>query len=204
MALQPTLRPFILGNPAAPHTLDIFLDYVCPFSRKMSNNLNATVKPLIENGGKYDGKVKAIIRQQVQPWHSSSTLVHEIVLAVVRVSPEKFWEFHLALMNGQEDFYDIPSSKRTPTETRSKLIELALPIVGEDKKGELHDLLSHKTTPNGGTAVTDELKYTIKFSRQNSIHVSPTVLWDGLVAGEISSGWGEKEWTTFLESKVLI
>jgi len=184
--------------------LDIFLDYVCPFSRKMSNNLNATVKPLIENGGKYDGKVKAIIRQQVQPWHSSSTLVHEIVLAVVRVSPEKFWEFHLALMNGQEDFYDIPSSKRTPTETRSKLIELALPIVGEDKKGELHDLLSHKTTPNGGTAVTDELKYTIKFSRQNSIHVSPTVLWDGLVAGEISSGWGEKEWTTFLESKVLI
>ena len=24
MALQPTLRPFILGNPAAPHTLDIF------------------------------------------------------------------------------------------------------------------------------------------------------------------------------------
>lgn len=24
MALQPTLRPFILGDPAAPHTLDIF------------------------------------------------------------------------------------------------------------------------------------------------------------------------------------
>ena len=24
MALQPTLRPFVLGNPAAPHTLDIF------------------------------------------------------------------------------------------------------------------------------------------------------------------------------------
>ena len=28
---------------------------------------------------------------------------------------------------------------------------------------------------------------TVKFSRQNSIHVSPTVLWDGLVAGDISS-----------------
>ena len=66
-------------------------------------------------------------------------------------------------MNGQEDFYDIPSSKRTPTETRGKLIELALPIVGEDKKGKLHDLLAHKTTPNGGTAVTDELKYTSAF-----------------------------------------
>jgi len=204
MALQPTLRPFVLGNPAAPHTLDIFLDYVCPFSRKMTNNFNTSVKPLIEKGGKYDGKVKAIIRQQVQPWHGSSTFVHEVALAVARVSPEKFWEFHIALMDAQENFYDIPSSNRTPTETRAKLVELALPIIGADKKEVLTDLLTHKTTPNGGTAVTDELKYTIKFSRQNSIHVSPTVLWDGLVAGDISSSWGEKEWTAFLNSKVLV
>ena len=28
---------------------------------------------------------------------------------------------------------------------------------------------------------------TVKFSRQNSIHVSLTLLWDGLVAGDISS-----------------
>ena len=48
----------------------------------MTNNFNTSVKPLIENGGKYDGKVKAIIRQQVQPWHGSSTFVHEIALAV--------------------------------------------------------------------------------------------------------------------------
>ena len=66
-------------------------------------------------------------------------------------------------MNGQEDFYDIPSSKRTPTETRAKLVELALPIVGADKKDALTVLLAHKTTPNGGTAVTDELKYTSTF-----------------------------------------
>ena len=51
-------------------------------SRKMTHNLDTVVKPLIEKGGKYDGKVKVIIRQQVQPWHSSSTLVHEIALAV--------------------------------------------------------------------------------------------------------------------------
>lgn len=66
-------------------------------------------------------------------------------------------------MNGQEDFYDIPSSSRTPTQTRAKLVDLALPIVGPDKKGALTDLLIHKTTPNGGTAVTDELKYTSTF-----------------------------------------
>lgn len=44
----------------------------------------------------------------------------------------------------------------------------------------------------------------VKFSRQNGIHVSPTVLWDGLVANEISSSWGEKEWTEFLAAKILV
>ena len=157
----------------------------------MTNNLEASVKPLIEKGGKYNGKVKVIIRQQVQPWHNASTLVHEAILAVspckplvstglngirsdrfmtspfpqvVRLCPEKFWEFHVALMNGQEDFYDIPAASRTPTQTRAKLIELALPIIGEDKKGALTDLLTHKTTPNGGLAVTDELKYTSRLT----------------------------------------
>ena len=66
-------------------------------------------------------------------------------------------------MNAQEDFYDIPSSNRTPTETRAKLVDIALPIIGADKKDALTDLVAHKSTPNGGTAVTDELKYTSTF-----------------------------------------
>ena len=86
---------------------------------------------------------------------------------------------------------------------------------------QFKELLKLKSTPNGGVAVTDDLKYTstsmklvqwitsekersVKFSRQNGIHVSPTVLWDGLVANEISSSWGEKEWNGFLEAKVRV
>lgn len=88
---------------------------------------------------------------------------------------------------------------------------------------DFKELLKLKSTPNGGTSVTDDLKYTstscfplvlilgsldricstVKFSRQNGIHVSPTVLWDGLVANEISSSWGEKEWNEFLAAKVV-
>ncbi|KAL5487984.1 hypothetical protein ACEPAI_6092 [Sanghuangporus weigelae] len=59
-------------------------------------------------------------------------------------------------------------------------------------------------TPNGGIAVTDELKYNIKFGRQNGIHVSPTVLWDGLVANEISSSWTEQDWNDFFKAKVIV
>ena len=78
-------------------------------------------------------------------------------------------------MEGQEDFYDIPSSNRTPTQTRAKLVELALPVVGADKKEVLIDLLTHKTTPNGGTAVTDELKYTSTSGRVFVIEASLTI-----------------------------
>ena len=70
-------------------------------------------------------------------------------------------------MDGQEDFYDIPSSQRTPTQTRIKLVDLAVLIVGEDKRDKLIDLVSHKTTPNGGNSVTDELKYTSMFLLPN-------------------------------------
>lgn len=95
-------------------------------------------------------------------------------------------------------------------------------IPDKSKVGEIKELLKLKSTPNGGVAVTNDLKYTskfkrlevnsaslrrfslVKYSRQNGIHVSPTALWDGLVANEISSSWGEKEWSEFLAEKVTV
>ncbi|KZV76024.1 hypothetical protein PENSPDRAFT_646574 [Peniophora sp. CONT] len=206
MALQPSFRACIVaGSPAAPHTLDIFLDYVCPFSGKMTRAIDSVLKPLLDVGGQYEGKVKVIFRNQVQPWHSASTLVHEAGVAVTMVAPEKFWPFTVLLMNRQEEFYDIPTSKLTPVQIRELLADVAAKSGLDDSELKaFKDALVLKSTPNGGTSVTDALKYTIKFSRQNSIHVSPTVLWDGLVANEISSSWGEKEWTEFLAAKVSV
>ncbi|KAF4575232.1 hypothetical protein EYR40_005032 [Pleurotus pulmonarius] len=203
MALQPTLRPLIVaGSYEAPHTLEIFLDYVCPFSAKMSGAIETVLRPLFGPGGKYEGKVKAIFRPQVQPWHGSSTFTHEAGLAVLRVSPEHFWAFSLALFKRQGEYFDIPTSTLTPLQIRQNLANLAAEVIPSNKVEEFKELLKLKSSPNGGVAVTDDLKYTIKFSRQNGIHVSPTVLWDGLVANEISSSWGEKEWSEFLASKV--
>ena len=56
------------------------VDYVCPYSKKISFALDKVVFPLIQK--QYAGKVKVIFRNQVQPWHASSTLVHEAGLAV--------------------------------------------------------------------------------------------------------------------------
>jgi len=205
MALQPSLWPLIVaGRDSASHTLDMFLDYVCPFSAKMALTIESVLKPLFGTGGQYDGKVKVIIRLQVQPWHGSSTFTHEAALAVARVSPTHFWPFSLALFRKQGDFFDIPTSNQTPLQIRENLANVAAQVIPPDAIDGFKELLKLKGSPNGGVAVTDDLKYNIKFARQNSIHVSPTVLWDGLVAGEISSSWGEKEWKEFLAQKVKV
>ena len=55
----------------------------------MFNTVYTSVKPLVEQ--KYKSKVEIIFRQIVQPWHPSSTLVHEAGVAVLQTDPEKFW-----------------------------------------------------------------------------------------------------------------
>ncbi|KAF9226918.1 hypothetical protein BS17DRAFT_696298 [Gyrodon lividus] len=203
MALQPSLSPMLIaGKFDAPHTLDIFRDNPALSSAKLSRTIDTVLKPWLDKGGKYHGQVKLIMRLQVQPWHASSTFTHEAGIAVARVSPEHFWAFSLKLFENQGDFFDIPTSTMTPLQIREKLADLAAGLVPENKVDEFRELLKLKSTPNGGVAVTDDLKYTIKFSRQNGIHVSPTTLWDGLVANEISSSWGEAEWSKFLSDKV--
>lgn len=67
-------------------------------------------------------------------------------------------------MKNQQDYFDIPSSQRTPIQTREKLAELAKPIIGPNNIEAFNDLLKHKTSPNGGTDVTEDLKYTSSFS----------------------------------------
>ncbi|KAF8961116.1 hypothetical protein BDZ97DRAFT_1258055 [Flammula alnicola] len=205
MSLQPSLRPqIIFGAPDAPHTLDVFLDYVCPYSAKMAFKIDKILKPLFAPGGPYAGKVKLIYRLQVQPWHAMSTLTNEAGLAVLRVSPENFWPFSLSLFQHQEEYFDIPTQDLTSRQVRENLSKLASSILPASAVDQFTDALAFKGAANGGNAVTDDLKYNIKFSRQNSIHVSPSVLWDGLYQKQIESSWEEKDWVEFLAKNVLV
>ncbi|KAJ3516815.1 hypothetical protein NLJ89_g888 [Agrocybe chaxingu] len=201
MALQPSLRPqIILGNPDAPHSLDVFLDYVAKMAFKIDNIL----KPLISEGGPYEGQVKVIFRLHVQPWHSTSTLTNEAGLAALHASPENFWKFSLSLFKHQADYFDVPTQDLTTRQVREKLAELAAETLPADAVARFKDLLAFKGSANGGNAVTDDLKYNIKFSRQNSIHVSPSVLLDGLYQSQIESSWEENQWKDFLAKKITI
>jgi protein-disulfide isomerase len=47
--------------------------------------------------------VQVIFRQQVQPWHPTSTLLHEAALAVERVDKSRFWDFSDVLFERQTE-----------------------------------------------------------------------------------------------------
>jgi hypothetical protein len=57
----------------------------------MFNTVYTSVFPLVKE--KYATKVQFLFRQQIQPWHPSSTLVHEAGVAVLKLQPQRFWEF---------------------------------------------------------------------------------------------------------------
>lgn len=207
MALAPKFAGQKLAagiSPQAVHTLELYLDYVCPFSKKMFNTVYTSVIPLVEK--KYSQKVQIIFRQQVQPWHPSSTLVHEAGVAVLKTDPDKFWHFSKALFDGQTDYFDVNVINETRNATYKRLAKLA-GSAGIDE-AKIYDLLEVSDKPdkdgntNVGNKTTDDLKQLIKAGRLVGIHVSPTVLFNGLVENGISSGFTADEWDEWLQKNV--
>ncbi|KAG8839029.1 hypothetical protein FRB91_007235, partial [Serendipita sp. 411] len=163
MALKPSMSPYlIIGERQAPNTLEMFWDYVCPYSGKSANAMETILKPLLES--KYPNKVKVIFRPQPQPWHSSSTLVHEAGLAVSKVAPNAFWQYSLALFKAQDQFYDVPASTMTPSQIREKLADLGKTsgTLSDQEVEAVKQALVLNTKDgarNGGVSVTDDLKF---------------------------------------------
>lgn len=95
----------------------------------------------------------------------------------------------------------------TRNETYKRLAKLASQSAGVDER-ELYELLAIPTEKgddgslNVGNAVTNDLKTVIKMARLVGVHVSPTVIFDGVVAGEVSSSWTLEQWLEYLRKSV--
>ncbi|KAK0545859.1 hypothetical protein OC846_005499 [Tilletia horrida] len=221
MALPPNLASLALGKATAQHTLEFWLDYVCPFSAKQLFGLQEHVFPLIfGQGAKYQDRVKLVIRPIPQPWHATSTYTHEAALASTQLSPavstddvkqNGFWLTSLALMREQKTFFDVPAKDKTAEQIRdelSKLVSEALSTVSASDKpvnakaDDVRALLTVQGDGNAGSKVIPDLKYCVKMGRQNSIHVTPSVTFNGLLVSDISSSFGAKEWQEWLEKNV--
>ena len=195
------------GVPPQPHTLEVFLDYTCPFSAKQFHTLYHVVAPLIRAEPRWASRLQLVFRQQVQPWHPSSTLVHEAAVAVLQAAPEKFWAFSDALFQNQKDYFDVNVVAEPRNQTYRRLARLAAESVGVDED-DIYRRLAIPDKPaddgslNVGNAVTNDLKVLIKIARLLSVHVSPTVIFDGVVASDISSSWTKEQWLEWLDKSI--
>ena len=208
MALPPKFSGQLL-NPAsssassAAHTLELYLDYVCPFSAKQFRTFYDSVYPLIQQKYTSPG-IRVIFRQQIQPWHPSSTLTHEAGTAVLRLAPDKFWAFSAKLFEQQKEYFDVNVVNESRNETYKRLAKLAGSVEGIDESKILKMLVvSDKPAEDGGlnvgNEVTDDVKFMVKANRVTGVHVTPTVMWNGVVEGSISSSWTREQWEEWLE-----
>jgi len=174
----------------------------------MFKTVFSDVAPRIRSDPSLAGKVQFLFRQQVQPWHPSSTLTHEAGLAVNRLAPGRFWDFSAALFAKQRDFYDVSVVHETRNQTYRRLAQLAADSTGLPAE-DVYGLLKIPEQPgedgslNSGNAVTDDLKVLVKMARLVSVHVSPTVIFDGVVANDISSGWSADQWIEYLKKNAV-
>lgn len=148
-----------------------------------------------------------IFRQQIQPWHPSSTLVHEAALGVQQLDATKFWQFSEALFNDQKAYFDVNVVNEPRNATYKRLAKLGASTAGVDEAA-LYDLLAipdkaaDDGSLNSGNKVTNDLKLCIKMARLVGVHVSPTVIFDGVVNNDISSGWTAEQWVEWLGKNV--
>lgn len=171
----------------------------------MFNTLYNNVFPTIQS--KYPKNLQIIFRQQIQPWHPSSTLTHEAGAAVLRLAPDKFYEFSHTLFNAQDDFFDVNVVNETRNATYKRLAKIAAKS-GLDEK-EVYGLLEvpEKPSPEGylnvGNKVTDDVKVMVKTNRMTGVHVTPTVVFNGVVENSISSSFSKEQWEEWLEKNIV-
>lgn len=115
---------------------------------------------------KYQSKLQVIFRQQIQPWHPSSTLTHEAGAAVLKIAPEKFWDFSAALFKGQAEFFDANTARETRNQTYQRLAKVAGQVgINESQVFELLKV-NENTADQGklhdGNQVTNDIKQMVK------------------------------------------
>lgn len=68
---------------------------------------------------------------------------------------------------------------------------------------EISDKPAEDGSLNTGNGVTADVKTQVKMNRLVGIHVTPTVVFDGVVNGDISSSWTKEQWEEWLQKNVV-
>jgi protein-disulfide isomerase len=173
----------------------------------MFKTFRESVAPQIQRNPRLAPKLQVLFRQQVQPWHPSSTLTHEAGLAVQRLAPAKFWDFSDALFRAQTDYFDVPVVREARNDTYRRLARLAAQSTGLEED-RVYGMLAVPDKPgpggdlNVGNEVTNDMKVLVKMARLVGVHVTPSIILDGVVNPDFSSSWTPEQWLEYLEKQI--
>ena len=111
-----------------------------------------------------------------------------------------------ALFDDAKSFYDVNIVNETRNQSYARLAKIGAKV-GLDEK-QMYDLLFISDKPgndgslNTGNQVTNDLKVLVKMNRMQGVHVTPTVVFDGVVENNISSSFSGEQWEEWLEKNI--
>jgi hypothetical protein len=178
--------------------LETYLDFLCPFSKRIYLRLRDEVLPHYSSKGV---ALELVFHQAPQPWHPQGSQLHETALAVQLLRPDAYKAAFDALFDASDSFKDEPTWRMTRPEIYEALARAVAPKTAVDEK-ELLALLTPDFSKGYSNGVTHLLKLCCKHHRQRGIHVTPTCATNGIVA-DTSSGWTLEQWTAYLDPCIV-
>lgn len=162
--------------------IELIMDFLCPFSKKAFKTLTQLD----------ESKIELRIIPYLQPWHPQAYYVLSSAIAVQQIagSSDTFWKFAHLLFAHIDDFSDEKVFQKTPKEIYEQLEKLAEEV--GIQKNEFEKRVNSEQT------VLD-IKILQKYGRQNSVHVTPTFLVNGLMTDEVSSSSTVDQWNKLIE-----
>ena len=127
-----------------------------------------------------------------QPWHPQSGTLAEGALAVQLADPSATVKFIMEIFNNRDEFNDDATFDLSRVGVYERMAPHA-EAVGVAKDDFMAGL---KQNPpgQGGVPVTKQLKFYVKHHRAAGVHVTPSVLVNGILDNSISSGWTLEQW----------
>jgi hypothetical protein len=146
--------------------------------------------------GQHVGQVQITMYYVPQPWHPQSATLAEGALAVERVKPDAVKAFIMGIFDHREKFNDDAAFHLS----RVDIYKLMVPHAEAAGLGreEFLEGLAQNPPGQGGIPVTTQLKFYVKHHRAAGVHVTPSVLLNGIADNGISSSWSLQQWKEHL------
>jgi len=140
--------------------VESYMDYCCPFAKKMFDTLYNEVMPEFKAGGQVDW----LFQNVVQPWHAQSSYMHEVALAVKRIDESKFFAASNAIFAVQTQFFDDRTMDKTRNQIYDELVAVVARVEGLDAAAVRREV-ALTGAGNAGNSVTQVSKRITKTVR---------------------------------------